>query len=557
MVRWRVRWAGGLAVLLLLAACGAMPAPTVVTDDRPPAPVQLRTATLATPTACSAGFVPHALEHTTRSGARIAAVYESNGAGVALGDLDGDGRDEVVLANLAGDASLLWNRGALRFARQALPVTQARAVAVVDVDADGRSDLVFTRRFEKPLWLRNTGVPGAARFSAQPLPDVNNTFYSMAWADLDDDGDLDLVAASYDAEQLKHQGQIFTQRGGIGVFVYWREGATFRAERLATAAEALAIALIDLDGDGQRDIWIGNDFNVRDQIWLRVGSGWRAGLPLDSMTENTMSLDWGDIDNDGQFEIFASDMKPVDKDVATMARWLPMMKKMTRPLTSDDPQHAENTLQVRGADGRWRDQAYERRVDSSGWSWSAKFGDLDADGALDLLVVNGMIARGLFDHLPGAELVEPNMAFRNRGAGSFAVAHEWRLGATASGRGMSMGDLDGDGDLDVVVNNLEAPAVVFENQICGAQHLTVAPRMPGSANPLAVGARLTLRLADTTLVREVRAISGYLSGDPAAVHFGLPPGAVIDTLRIDWPDGRVSWLHDLTPGQHLQISATS
>jgi hypothetical protein len=81
--------------------------------------------------------------------------------------------------------------------------------------------------------------------------------------------------------------------------------------------------------------------------------------------------------------------------------------------------------------------------------------------------------------------------------------------------------------------------------------------MPGSANPLAVGARLTLRLADATLVRDVRSISGYLSGDPAAVHFGLPPGAVIETLRIDWPDGRVSVLRDLAPGQHLQVAASS
>src|SRR5919202_1172853 len=159
-------------------------------------------------------------------------------------------------------------------------------------------------------------------------------------------------------------------------------------------------------------------------------------------------------------------MKPYAQDVQTLARWRPMMEAMPPP-TQPGPQINENVLQVPRGDGSFCNEAYQRRVDATGWSWSGQFGDLDNDGFLDLYVVNGMIAQNLFGHLPNGELVEPNRAFRNQGDGRFRPAPEWGLGSTASGRGMLMADLDGDGDLDIVVNNLQAPAELFENRLCG------------------------------------------------------------------------------------------
>ena len=200
----------------------------------------------------------------------------------------------------------------------------------------------------------------------------------------------------------------------------------------------------------------------------------------------------------------------------------------------------ENVLQVRGADGAFHNQAYARGVDATGWSWSAKFGDLDNDGFLDLYVVNGMIAAELFHHLPHDELVEQNQALHNDGTGHFAPAPQWGLGSTASGRGMSMADLDGDGRLDIVVNNLRAPAQVFANRLCGGSGLEVDLRWPASLNTRAIGARLALHTSAGTFYRDVRAGSGYLSGDPARVHFGFPQGAALQRLEIDWPDGAVS-----------------
>jgi len=267
-----------------------------------------------------------------------------------------------------------------------------------------------------------------------------------------------------------------------------------------------------------------------------------------------MSLDTGDVDNNGHAEIFATDMKPANKDLATMARWLPMMKLMTKPLTSFDPQHVENTLQVNDGNGHWSNQGYERLIDSSGWSWSGKFGDLDNDGFLDIYVVNGMIASGLFDYLPNHELVEPNMAYQNNGRGSFMLASQWGLGSLASGRGMSMADLNGDGKLDIVVNNLQSPAQVFENRLCGGNGLAVDLFWPASGNTRAIGAQLALHTSAGTFYRDVRAVSGYLSGDPPQIHFGLPLGALAQRLEIRWPDGKISNITD--PAAQTLIAVT-
>ncbi|RME99493.1 MAG: CRTAC1 family protein, partial [Chloroflexi bacterium] len=191
---------------------------------------------------------------------------------------------------------------------------------------------------------------------------------------------------------------------------------------------------------------------------------------------------------------------------------------------------------------------------ATGWSWSSKFADLDQDGLLDLYVVNGMIAAELFSGLPQNQWVEPNQALRNGGNRRFFPAPQWRLDARSSGRGMSMADFDNDGDLDIVVNNLLSPALLFENQICGGSSLLVDLHWPQQANNRALGAVLRLHTSHGVYTRDVRAASGYLSGDPARVHFGLPAGATISQLEITWPDGARSQVEAPAANVRLSIS---
>ena len=182
------------------------------------------------------------------------------------------------------------------------------------------------------------------------------------------------------------------------------------------------------------------------------------------------------------------------------------------------------------------------------------FGDLNEDGTQDLYVVNGMVEAKLFRYLPGGELVERNQAFSNDGAGSFAPAPGWRLDSTRSGRGMAMADLNGDGKLDIVVNNVGAPAQLFENRLCGGASLEVDLRWPASRNTRALGATVVLHASSGDYAREVRASAGYLSGPPSTLHFGFPSGAKLEWLEIRWPDGATSAFDAPTP--HALLSVT-
>jgi hypothetical protein len=266
-----------------------------------------------------------------------------------------------------------------------------------------------------------------------------------------------------------------------------------------------------------------------------------------------MSFDSADVDNDGAPELFATDMKPYDTSVATLASWQPMMVEMFAPLPLGDPQIVENTLQVREG-ASFRNQGYARGVAATGWSWSGVFGDLDNDGAQDLYVVNGMIEAELFNYLPRGELVERNQALRNDDGGNFTPTPEWGLGSERSGRGMAMADLDGDGDLDIVVNNLRSPAQLFENRLCGGAALEVELRWPASPNTRALGATAILHTSAGSFTRDVRASAGYLSGPPSRLHFGVPRGATAEWLEVRWPDGRVSVVEGLALGTLVTVT---
>lgn len=564
--RWRTFIAASLLVVLpVLTACGQIPAQwgllqtTSTGRARLPddlAPVTLDAKPLATRAGpCTDTFAVHKLGHiSTIDG--VPRMYGSNGSGVAINDLDNNGDLDIVLANLDGSNTILWNEGNLHFRTQSLLHGDSRAANIIDVDGNGWQDIIFTRRTLAPTYWRNTGgETGVGPFVEAVLPGVNYSAYAMNWFDLDRDGDLDLVTGSYDAGLEKDLGTTFFYvGGGVGVYYYQNEGDLFAPQHLASKAHALAVAFVDFNGNGQPGILIGNDFDMPDYAWQQDESGWREVQPLAATTHSTMGFDLGDIDNDGRSELFATDMKPYNTDIRTLAEWRPMMSKMPHNTFRGDPQVMENVLQVWDSQGRFRNQAYARAVDATGWSWSGKFGDLDNDGFLDLYVVNGMIASDLFGYLPNNELVEENQAFRNDGSGYFVRVPEWGLGSTASGRGMSMADLDNDGDLDIVVNNLQSPALLFENRQCSGASLQVDLFQPETMNTRAIGARLVLHTSTGSYQRDVRAASGYLSGDPARVHFGFPNEAIVERLDIYWPDGSVSSVSEVTSNTMLAIT---
>ncbi len=580
-----------LVVLLLLAGCTPKSPTTAPSAPPPPeaviAPVRINTAPLNHPQMCSDSFVSHTLDHTTTTDDGLIQMFEANGAGLAVGDLDNDGDLDLVLGNLDFPNTILWNEGNLTFRSQPFgdPKGNTRAITLVDVDADGWLDIVLTRGTGEVNYWRNQSAESGMRnaestFARQTLPGITRLAYVLNWGDLDSDGDLDLVTATYDAGLLTDRGNEYLLDGKGGVTVYSSTSAAqsgcsctwdprlpdairasnakpippgFQHKVLTPDAMALALDLVDLNNDGRLDILVGNDFEVRDEAWINAADGWQRSEPFATTTHSTMSFGNGDLNNDGVTDIFASDMNPYNTSPQTLAEWLPVIADLQPDREAGDPQIGQNVLHVPAADGKWRNQATARGIDATGWSWSAGFGDLDNDGWLDFYVVNGMIEERMWKHLPNHELVEENQAFRNDGSGNFVRMPSWGLNATASGRSMVMADLDSDGDLDIAVNNLRAPAQLFENQLCAGNAIEVDLQQIGVQNRNGVGAQVKLYTSMGVLTREVRVYGGYLSGDTTRLHFGLPKGATVEKLEIHWVDGAVSELQNIESGYRFEV----
>ncbi len=549
----------GLLALICLALTGCAPAYSVAQYNLSEsiAPISVRTEPFAPAIEpCIDRFIAHDLPHNTTTTDDIIRMYEANGAGVAIDDFDRDGDLDLVLGNYDNPNSIFWNEGGLTFRQEQMATGRTRAVAAVDVDADGWTDLVLTRVGGAVNFWRNRGADlpadASGRFVQQFVNGLSQPAYAIDWADLDGDGDLDAVSASYDIGLLTERGTEYLLNDEGGVYLHWNEPDGFRAARLSTEAQALAIAIWDEDGDGRPDLLVGNDFAVPDAFWRNTVNGWRRATIFPEMTHSTMSFDLADVDNSGKQALFASDMKPPDQRAETVRAWAPLMEA-AHPAPAGDPQRMENVLLVSDLWGGFHSQGRARRLDATGWSWSGLFGDLDQDGRLDLYIVNGFAESTTFAHLANHELVERNQALRNTGA-SFERMSDWGLGSERGGRGAAQGDLDADGDLDIVVNNLRGNAQLFENRLCGGAALQVDLRQPGSANPAAVGAITFLETDGSRLRRDVRVTRGYLSSAPGQLHFGFPAEAQLRRLLIRWPDGNWSIVARPPAGQRLIVA---
>ena len=536
-------------VIRLVAVLFLFTVVSITSAIRIHAPVAIETTDLSQASQCTDAFLAHELDHITTPTSQPIGFYDSNGAGLAINDLNNDGLQDIVLANLAGDNAVLWNRGGLQFQRQALPTNSpARAVATVDVDGDGWLDIVFTQQAAAPLLWRNRQGTG---FSIEVLNGVSYNGYAMTWRDPDRDGDLDLVTGSFDVENEMILGQSAPQSG---VIYYENRADSFKANRIGNRSNTLAI-LSSLNAHGNYQLIIGNDFAVPDRHFSFVDGSWQEIDPPAVMPHSTMSYDAADLNNDGTLEVYAVDMKPYAEDDETLAQWQPVMDMMmAMPHEEGDPQIMENVLYSSGGVGLVKNIAPQLNLDATGWSWSAKFGDLDNDGFQDLYVVNGMISQELFSQLPDSELVEENLAYRNLLGDQFELRRDWGLNDRASGRGMSMADLDNDGDLDVVVNNLNASAKVFENQLCAGNSMEVDLRWLGSSNSRGIGAQVILRTDIGEYHRDIKISSGCLSGDSSRAHFGFPADTALERLTIVRNDGEYSFVGDLTANTLITLT---
>ncbi len=559
---WRRTTAVPLVALgVITAACGGGDAlgsepVTIVGLDGSVTDVGVEASPHPADRTCGTGFVTHDLDHVTSGPGDTASTFDGTGAGLALGDLDDDGDLDAVVANLSETSTILRNDGRGGFTAEPLIVGRFRHVAVLDVDGDGDRDIALSTGVGVPVLLEaRPGDDGVPVYERRPLEGVRAATYSMGWSDLEGDGDLDLVTGSYNAE-LAEVRNTPVLGSDTGVVVHLADGSGgYVATRIAAEAQALAVRLVDVDADGRIDVLVGNDLATPDGIWVDNDGGWLAVDPLTTSSFSTMSLDAGDVDNDGDLDLFSTDMKPMSDDAETRERYREVDADMAAMPVPDEVQRPENVLNVAEGDG-FENTAPAAGLDATGWSWSGLFGDLDADGLLDVHVVNGMRSDVLFSFLPDARLVERNQVFRNTGDG-FEAMTSWGLDDPAGGRGSALGDLDGDGDLDVIVNNLDEPTRWYENQLCGGDDLLVDLRWPASANTEGVGALVVVERGLERYVRTVDLTRGYLSGGPTTAHVGLGNDGGAVTVTVRWPDGAVSTTPDVAASGRVTLTRTS
>ncbi len=565
----------------------------------------------------------------------------AQGAGVCLGDVDGDGRPDVFLARTEGANALYRNLGDWRFeditARAGVagtaPPRFSTGCAFADVDGDRDLDLLVAALGGPNALFRNDGTGRFTEQSAEAGLAGTAGSTTLALADVDGDATLDLFIVNYKAyttiDRMSPQERAFDHvvrrlgprryevrepyrgeyklvdredLGGISLVqradpdAFYRNDGTGRFIREPIAGNprfidergrplpeepedfGLAGMFADLDGDGAPELYVANDFEDQDQLWRNDGRGHFHLAPwsdLRATSNSGMAVDVADVDRDGSPDLFEVDM--LSRDTRRLKTQIPTHTAVPkRPgLLDDRPQTQRNTLQLNRGDGTFAEVGRAAGVGASGWSWSTLFLDVDLDGWEDILIGTGHRwdvmdgdtqyrlrgslqqfdwRRMLFEYPP---LPLPNVAFRNRGDLTFEDASQsWRfdLGPDLS-HGMATADLDGDGDLDVVINRLDHPAAVLRNDATAPR---IAVRLRGAApNTFGIGSRVrVLGGAVPHQQREILAGGLYLSSAEPLLSFATGTSQAV-TIQVDWRDGRRTVIEGARPNRLYEIDQAS
>ena len=535
-------------------------------------------------------------------------MYFYNGGGVGLGDINNDGLTDLFFSGNMVSSKLYLNKGNMQFediTEKAGVTTKGwcTGVSMVDLNADGLLDIYVNRAgsanpAERANLLfinkgNNTFAESAAAY------ELADTGYSTqaAFLDYDKDGDLDMYLLTHDHSpravnnlmpvrshgEAANTDKLFRNEGngpaGHPVFNNVSAVAGIQIE-----GYGLGVAVNDLNGDDWPDIYVANDFLSNDLLYINNQDGTFTNR-IDEYTKhqsyNAMGVDVADYNNDGLQDIVVLDMLPEDNyRQKIMSAGMSNEKFDFMLQMGYQPQYMRNTLQLNNGNGHFSEIGQLAGIDKTDWSWGPLFADFDNDGYRDLFISNGHLKdmtdkdfikysqqSTMFDekdeanakllkmmeNLKGVKV--PNYIFRNKGDLTFKHATDWGIDQASFSNGATYGDLDNDGDLDLVVNNVNEKAFIYQNetQKLGKNNWLQLSLKGDSLNRLALGAKITLRYAGKLQVYEHTLYRGFQSTVDHNVHFGLGNAGQIDTLEIHWPDGRMQQMFHLKINQRLVL----
>jgi hypothetical protein len=517
------------------------------------------------------------------------SLYSENetgsiGTGVAIGDYDGDGRPDIFVVGKTGTCRLFRNLGGWKFE----DVTQKAGVGdkgdaakvwkqgatFVDVNNDGLLD-IYVCRFGAPNLLYMNQGDGTFReeAAARGLA-VKDASVMAAFCDYDRDGWLDVFVQT---NILDADGHPNGQRN----YLFHNNGdGTFRdaTDKAGISGEAQGHSAIwwDYDGDGWPDLYVANDFAAPDKLYHNNRDGTFTDT-IDSvvphMPYSSMGSDLGDVNNDGLLDLFVADMAATthQKDQRTLAVMRSFLKDPPDN-SAAAPQVMRNALYINTGTGRCLEAACLAGLSATDWTWSVRLEDLDNDGRLDLFVTNGMnreshnadlTARKELAESPDEKvriekaspvLAEQHLAFRNLGDLRFEdVSAEWGLNQKGVSFGAAFGDLDGDGNLDLVYANFDGGVTLLRNDSDTGHSITVALRGTRS-NRFGVGSTVRIETDSGVQVRTLVLARGVLSNSEPILHFGLGQETRIMRLTVSWPSGHNQVFADLSADRRFTIT---
>ncbi|MEO8069340.1 MAG: VCBS repeat-containing protein [Flavobacteriales bacterium] len=539
--------------------------------------------------------------------------YLYNGGGVAVGDLNNDGLVDVYFTGTLNPDKVYLNRGGMKFedvTSKVLPTKHEgwhSGVNIVDVNNDGWLDIHVSRSgwYEDTdvrknlLYINKGGIEpgGVPAFQEQAeafgIADTGRTTQS-AFFDYDADGDLDLyvmncpLQAPGQLTSLEVDALIAANKAPTDQF-YRNDGGHYvnvsKQAGIQNMAYGLGLVISDLNGDDRPDIYVANDYIAPDFMYLNNGNGTfteRVKETTRHISNFAMGTDAADFNNDGLPDIMTVDM--VSEDHVRS-------KKNMGAMSSDKfwgvvkvgyhYQYMFNTLQMNNGNGTFSEVAQQAGVSKTDWSWTPMLADLDNDGWKDLVITNGykrdmrdkdymdasdklknekqVSLQQIFSLVPSNRIRD--YAYRNKGldeSGMPSLAFEdvseaWGFKQSANSNGATYADLDNDGDLDIIFNNIDAVAEVFENQAVqqGKGHwLRVQVEGDGGK---AYGAKLTLRTSQGEQFQELMPTRGYQGGVDRILHFGLGAATSAAELLVRWPDGKESRFADVKADQIFKV----